>query len=286
MSDSGALVVAATPIGNPGDASPRLRSVLAAADVVAAEDTRRLRRLASTLGIELGGRLVSNFEANETSRIEALLAALRDGARVVLVSDAGSPLVSDPGYPLVRAALAAGISVDVVPGPSAVIAALAVCGLPSERWCFEGFLPRRAAARQAQLSSLAAEARTMVFFEAPHRLALALTDMAKVFGPERAAAVCRELTKIHQEVRRDRLDRLAAWATESRPRGEITIVLAGAEQRVDPVAEPVLAAEVAALRRTGATTRAAVDQVAARHGLARRIVYSAVNGSRSVTGSS
>lgn len=279
MSDGGRLLVAATPIGNPDDASTRLKQALSGAELIAAEDTRRLRRLAAALGIELTGRLVSNFEANEGARVAELLAALRGGALVVLVSDAGTPLVSDPGYPLVRAAVAEGIAVEALPGPSAVTAALAVAGLPSDRWCFEGFLPRRAAARRGRLGELAAETRTMVFFEAPHRLAGALTDLAAAFGADRAGAVCRELTKTHQEVRRDGLAGLAEWAAKDQPRGEITLVVAGAERAVSTASNQVLCAEVAELRAGGASTRAAVDEVAARHRLPRRVVYAVVNSS-------
>src|SRR5215204_1053521 len=226
-SSTGVLVLAATPIGRVADAPPRLAEELAQAEVVAAEDTRRLRRLAADLGVEVTGRVVSYFEGNESARTPQLLEALEAGDRVVLVTDAGMPSVSDPGYRLVVAAVAADIRVTAVPGPSAVLTALAVSGLPVDRFCFEGFLPRKAGERARRLAELAAEPRTMVFFEAPHRLAPALAAMADVLGDDRPAAVCRELTKTYEEVRRAGLRELAGWAAEG-VRGEVTVVVAGA----------------------------------------------------------
>src|SRR4051795_8294813 len=238
---AGVLVLAGTPIGRADDAGPRLSAELAAADVVAAEDTRRLKRLTTELGIELRGRVVSYFEGNEQGRTPQLLEALRAGDRVVLVTDAGMPSVSDPGYRLVAAAVEAGIEVTAVPGPSAVLTALAVSGLPVDRFRFEGFLPRKAGERARRLSVLATEERTLVFFEAPHRTGAALRAMADAFGDERPTAVCRELTKIHEEVRRGGLADLASWA-ESGLRGEVTIVVTGA------VAAPSVATDPDALR--------------------------------------
>ncbi|MGH8969889.1 MAG: 16S rRNA (cytidine(1402)-2'-O)-methyltransferase, partial [Actinomycetes bacterium] len=232
---TGVLVLAGTPIGDPADASPRLARELAAADVVAAEDTRRLRRLTAALGVEVAGRVVSYHDANEASRTEQLLAALGSGQRVVLVTDAGMPSVSDPGYRLVAAAVDAGVPVTAVPGPSAVLTALVVSGLPVDRFCFEGFLPRKAGEREGRLRSLAREPRTMVFFEAPHRVAAALAAMAAAFGPDRPAAVCRELTKTYEQVRRGGLGELAAWAGDG-VRGEVTVVVAGAAPT--PAADP------------------------------------------------
>ena len=223
----GVLVLAATPIGQVGDAPPRLATELAGADVVAAEDTRRLRRLTTELGIAIGGRVVSYFEGNESARTPQLVEALRAGQRVVLVTDAGMPSVSDPGYRLVVAAVDLGVPVTAVPGPSAVLTALAVSGLPVDRFCFEGFLPRRAGERARRLAALAAEERTLVFFEAPHRTEATLAAMAESWGDDRRAAVCRELTKTHEEVRRGGLAELAAWAGEG-VRGEVTLVVAGA----------------------------------------------------------
>ena len=193
--DPGTLVLAGTPIGRVEDASPRLTRELAEADVVAAEDTRRLKRLTSELGVTITGRVVSYFEGNEVQRTPTLLEELEAGRRVLLVTDAGMPSVSDPGYRLVAAAVEAGIPVTAVPGPSAVLTALAVSGLPVDRFCFEGFLPRKAGERARRLVALAGEERTLVFFEAPHRTEAALVAMAEAWGGERSAAVCRELTK-------------------------------------------------------------------------------------------
>ena len=269
------LLVAATPIGNADDASPRLRDALASADVIAAEDTRRVRRLLTALGVEAGGRIVSHYDQNEQARLAPLLEELRAGRTVLIVTDAGTPLVSDPGYRLVAAAAEAGVAIHPLPGPSAVTAALAVSGLPADRWCFEGFLPRKAGERRRLLAELAGERRTLVFFEAPHRLSATLADLVAAFGADRPAAVCRELTKTYEEVRRDTLDGLAGWAAPG-VRGEITLVVAGATDVVHAVDPATLAAEVAAYVEAGQTRRDAVDRVAAERGLSRRLVYDAV----------
>ncbi len=271
----GVLVLAATSIGRAGDAPPRLAAELAGADVVAAEDTRRLRRLTSELGVETTGRVVSYFEANERGRTPELLAALRAGQRVVLVSDAGMPSVSDPGYRLVTAAVEAGIRVTAVPGPSAVLAALVLSGLPVDRFCFEGFLPRKAGERARRLADVVAERRTLVFFEAPHRTAATLGAMAEAFGADRPAAVCRELTKTHEEVRRGALAELAAWAGGG-VRGEVTVVVGGASEPVAPD-EADLVAAVAGLEATGSSRRDAIAEVARTTGVRRRDVYAAVH---------
>jgi len=266
------VVLVGAPLGNPADASERARQTLAGADVVAAEDTRRVTRLARDLGIRLTGKLVSYFEGNEERRTASLIEAARSGARVALVTDGGMPSVSDPGYRLVAAAYQAGLPVTVVPGPSAVTAALAVSGLPCDRFCFEGFLPRRPAARRARLAALAGEERTMVFFEAPHRLAATLADLAAAFGEARPAAVCRELTKTYEQVRRGGLGALAEWAAAEPPRGEITLVVAGAPApaATDP---ETLREAVAARRARGASHRDAVAAVAREYGVRRREVY-------------
>jgi 16S rRNA (cytidine1402-2'-O)-methyltransferase len=224
----GRLAVISTPIGNLGDLSPRARDELAAAELVAAEDTRRTGQLLTTLG--LSRPLVSLHEHNESERIDELLAKLRGGARIALVSDAGTPLLSDPGFELVRRVAQEGISVVAVPGPSAITAALSIAGLPTERFTFEGFLPARLAERRARLAELAGETRTLVFFEAPHRIAESLEDMSAAFGATRRAAVARELTKVFETVYRGTLEQLATEA-RSDPnftRGEITVVLEGA----------------------------------------------------------
>lgn len=266
------LVLAATPIGHVGDAPPRLAQELATADVIAAEDTRRLKRLLSDLQITPSGRVVSYFEGNEVARTPQLADALAAGERVVLVTDAGMPSVSDPGYRLVTAALARGVGVTAVPGPSAVLTALAVSGLPVDRFCFEGFLPRKAGERSRRLAALAEEPRTMVFFEAPHRTGTALAAMAEVFGGERPAAVCRELTKTHEEVRRGPLAELVSWA-EDGVRGEVTVVVAGATPSDGVVDPETLRSEVEELEATGVRRKDATAAVAQRHGLPKREVY-------------
>ena len=273
----GTLIVAATPIGRADDASPRLATALATATVIAAEDTRRLRRLAGELGVTIAGRVVSYFEGNEERRTAELVYAMRDGSDVLLVTDAGMPSVSDPGYRLVAAAVEADLPVSVLPGPSAVLAALAVSGLPVDRFSFEGFLPRRQGERRRRLAELATEPRTMVFFEAPRRTAAALAAMAEVFGADRPAAVCRELTKTHEEVRRGTLDELASWA-EAGVLGEVTLVVAGADpSAASPPSDADLVAEVAALEAEGMSRRDAIAQVARTSGARRRDVYDAVH---------
>jgi 16S rRNA (cytidine1402-2'-O)-methyltransferase len=273
----GVLVLAGTPIGRAGDAPARLVEELAAADVIAAEDTRRLARLAGELGVEVKGRVTSYFEGNEAARTPGLVERMVGGERVVLVTDAGMPSVSDPGYRLVAAAVDAGVRVTAVPGPSAVLTALAVSGLPVDRFCFEGFLPRKRGERARRLASLAGEERTLVFFEAPHRTAAALVALAEAFGEERSAAVCRELTKTHEEVRRGGLAELAAWA-DAGVRGEVTIVVAGASgaATVDDAPDSLRSA-VAAAEEDGASRKDAIRAVAERAGVPKRRVYDAVH---------
>ena len=274
---SGTLIVAATPIGRADDASPRLAAALASANVIAAEDTRRLRRLAGDLGVAVAGRIVSYFEGNEARRTDELVEALRAGDDVLLVTDAGMPSVSDPGYRIVAAAIEADLPISVLPGPSAVLAALAVSGLPVDRFCFEGFLPRRPGERRRRLEELAAEPRTMVFFEASRRTAAALAAMAEVFGADRRAAVCRELTKVHEEVRRGSVGELAAWA-EAGVLGEVTLVVAGADPGSQPAPSAAeLAAQVDALEADGMSRRDAIAEVARATGVRRRDVYAAAH---------
>jgi 16S rRNA (cytidine1402-2'-O)-methyltransferase len=269
---AGVLVLAGTPIGDVEDASPRLRAELAGADVIAAEDTRRFRALLQRMGVSTSARVVSYFEGNEAARTPELVEALRGGARVLVATDAGMPSVSDPGFRLVTAAVEAGVRVTAVPGPSAVLTALAVSGLPVDRFCFEGFLSRKAGERSRQLARLAAEARTMVFFEAPHRTAETLVAMVEAFGAERPAAVCRELTKTYEEVLRGPLSELAVWAAEQ-VRGEVTLVVAGA---VAPEVDlDAAAAEVAGLVAEGVRLKPAVAEVAEREGIARNALYAA-----------
>jgi 16S rRNA (cytidine1402-2'-O)-methyltransferase len=274
----GRVVLVGAPLGNAGDASTRLREVLATADVVAAEDTRRFARLARDLDITVGGRIVSYFEGNEERRTPDLIAALRGGAVVAVVTDGGMPSVSDPGYRLVRAALDAGFPITAAPGPSAVTTALALSGLPSDRFVFEGFLPRTGSHRRSRLRELVAEPRTLVFFEAPHRIAVALADLAATFGADRPAAVCRELTKTYEEIRRGPLAELAAWAVESEPRGEITVVVGGAPPGpAEPPPDEELRAAVADREAAGDTRRDAITAVADAYGLKKRDVYALVH---------
>lgn len=276
----GTVVLAATPIGNVGDASARLIDALATADVIAAEDTRRIRRLLSDLGVTATGRILSFYDAVEKERSEELVAQAEAGGVVLVVSDAGMPTVSDPGYRLVALAIERGIRVSVLPGPSAVLSALAVSGLPVDRFCFEGFLPRKSGERATRIGELRAEQRTIVFFEAPHRLPAMLAALAHGLGPSRRAAVCRELTKTYEEVRRGTLDELATWADEG-VRGEITVVVAGA----DPADQRRAAGlddengwidAVAEVEANGLSRRDAIAEVALRAGVPRREVYSAV----------
>jgi len=223
---TGTLILAATPIGQPGDVSPRLAEALAAAPVIAAEDTRRLRRLAASLGVELSARVVSYYDAVEKARTPALLETLRGGQDVLLLTDAGMPGISDPGYRVVSAAAEAGLPVTALPGPSAVTTALAVSGLPCDRFTFEGFPPRKPGERTRRFTELATDPRTQIFFESPRRVATTLSELAEAFGPGRRAVVCRELTKTHEEIKRGTLGDLATWAAGGLL-GEITLVVAG-----------------------------------------------------------
>jgi 16S rRNA (cytidine1402-2'-O)-methyltransferase len=282
-SDPGTLIVAAAPLGQPADASPRLAGALAAAPLIAAEDTRRVLRLARVLGVRLTGRLVSYHNAVDQDKVAELMAALAAGTDVLLIADAGMPGVSDPGYRLVGAAAEAGIAVTVLPGPSAVTAALAVAGLPTDRFCFEGFPPRGTGARERRFTELAAEPRTMVFFESRRRVAATLGELAAAFGPDRQAVACRELTKTHEEVARGTLTELAAWA-ERGVLGEITLVVAGAPARaLQHPGQPGWAAsvaaavaEVSARQAAGMPRKQAIAAVAAESGLPKREVYNAV----------
>nr|WP_223167268.1 16S rRNA (cytidine(1402)-2'-O)-methyltransferase [Nonomuraea sp. SYSU D8015] len=276
MTGDGRLVLAGAPIGQAGDVSPRLREVLASADVVAAEDTRRLRRLAADLGVEIAGRVVSYYDQNEAARAEELLETLKEGRTVVVITDAGMPGVSDPGYRLTRLAVDAGITVTALPGPSAVTTALAVSGLASDRFCFEGFPPRKPGDRARRLAALAAEERTMVFFESPHRLASSLEAMAEAFGPDRPAAVCRELTKTYEEVRRGGLGELAEWAAAG-VKGEITVVVAGHVPGAGEQDMEGLVAEVDRRVAEGSQRKLAIAEVAKEAGVPKRELYELVH---------
>ena len=276
----GTLVLAGTPIGDIADAPPRLAEELAGADVVAAEDTRRLRRLTQALGVQPKGRVVSYFEGNEAARTPELVEALLDGSRVLLVTDAGMPSVSDPGYRLVAAAVERDIKVTAVPGPSAVLTALALSGLPVDRFCFEGFLPRKAGERLSRLREVAGERRTLVYFEAPHRLDDTLAAMAEVFGAERRAAVCRELTKTYEEIKRGPVGELAEWAAEG-VRGEITVVVEGAPEKVEELDADELVRRVRVREEAGERRKEAIAAVAVEAGLPKRAVFDAVVAAKS-----
>lgn len=274
------IILAGTPLGNPRDASERLGELLGSVDVVAAEDTRRVRRLAADLGVTITGRIVSYFDGNERTRTEELIEAARSGADILVLTDAGMPTVSDPGYRIVRAAIDHEIPLTCVPGPSAVLTALALAGLPTDRFCFEGFLPRKGGERTRALAELRSSERTMVFFEAPHRLFDTLTAMTDVFGSDRQIAICRELTKTHEEVFRGSIGEASAWAADG-VLGEITIVLAGADaearrSELGLVEESDWVAAVRSAVEAGVDQRTAITDVAEAAQVGRRAVYEAV----------
>lgn len=275
----GTLTLAGVPIGNLEDAPPRLLRALEEGRVIAAEDTRRLRQFASRAGVRLGGvegaRVVSYYDANESRRTDELLTDLRDGRDVLVVTDAGMPGVSDPGYRLAAACAQEDIPVTAIPGPSAVTTALVVSGLPTDRFCFEGFPPRKGLS--GYLADLAAERRTMVFFESPHRVAATLEAMAGAFGADRRAAVCRELTKTYEEVRRGGLAELAAWAAEG-VRGEVSVVVEGARQDPKAVSDADLVSSVTGLEQEGVRRKEAITRVAKENGVPKRRVYDLVHG--------
>ncbi len=273
----GGLVLAATPLGDIGDASPRLREALGSADIVAAEDTRRTRSLAEALGVEIRGRVVSFYDHVESARVPALLSEIAGGRTVLLVTDAGMPSVSDPGYRLVAACAERELPVTCLPGPSAVTTALALSALPVDRFCFDGFAPRKAGRRREWLSALVSERRACVFFEAPHRLAECLADAVEILGADRRAAVCRELTKTYEEVVRGTLAELAEWAADG-ARGEITVVVAGASGTVADPAD--LVAQVEERAAAGLRLKDASAEIAEVAGVSRRELYDAVLAAR------
>jgi 16S rRNA (cytidine1402-2'-O)-methyltransferase len=272
---AGRLVLAGAPLGRPSDASAGLALALATSPVIAAEDTRRLHRLASDLGVSVGGRVLSFFEGNEQARVPQLIGLLHEGQDVLVVTDAGMPSVSDPGYRLVVAAVEAGLVVTALPGPSAVTTAIALSGLPVDRFCFEGFLPRKGGSRRRLLAELAGERRTMVFFESPHRIAESLADLAQALGADRPAAVCRELTKTYEQVIRGSLADLCDWAA-GEVRGEITLVVAGRPAGSAELDSAELAERVRAREQAGESRKEAIAAVAAATGTAKRLVFDAV----------
>ena len=285
----GTVVLAATPIGNAGDASDRLRALLEAADIVAAEDTRRLFDLANRLGVRVGGQVVAYHDHNERGRADGLLDRVESGATVLVVSDAGMPTINDPGLAIVRRAIERGLPVTCAPGPSAVLDALALSGLPTDRFCYEGFLPRRHAERVQHLRALQAERRTMVFYETPHRIADAMDDLLEAFGPDRPMALCRELTKEYEEIRRGPVSDIRQGVIDDAPRGEIVLVVGGASDEEAAAATPsVLDVDalarlaVARAEEAGMRIKDAIAQVVQEHPLPdgslpnRKQVYAAV----------
>ncbi len=270
------LTLAATPLGNPGDASPRLKRAIESAEIIAAEDSRRFHRLCSDIEVTFTGRVISFFDGNETARTEEVLALLREGANVLVVSDAGMPTISDPGFRLMRDAIAEAIDVKVIPGPSAPTMAIALSGLPTDRFTFEGFLPRASGARQSALESLRFEERTMVFFEAPHRLKESLEDVLEVFGSERKGAICREMTKTYEETIRGSAEELLAWASSNEILGEITLVIEGASIGSAAATSAQMVARVREFEAAGMDRKTAIATVADEFDLPKRTVYAAV----------
>ena len=271
-----ALILAATPLGNPGDASPRLKAAIESASIIAAEDSRRFHRLCSDIEVTFTARVLSFFEGNEEDRTRELLGELQSGASVLVVSDAGMPTISDPGFRLMRDAIQCGIEVQVIPGPSAVTMAVALSGLPTDRFTFEGFPPRASGARLASFEKLRHEERTMVFFEAPHRIGDSLGDAVAVFGAQRRAAICREMTKRYEETIRGTLAELSSWADSTEVLGEITLVVEGASTDSASMSADEMVARVREFEGAGMDRKAAIASVAQEFGIAKRLVYAAV----------
>ena len=270
------LILAATPLGNPGDASPRLKSAIESASIIAAEDSRRFHRLCTDIEVTFTARVLSFFEGNEIERTRELISELKSGATVLVVSDAGMPTISDPGFRLMRDAIAEGIEVSVIPGASAVTMSVALSGLPTDRFSFEGFPPRTAGARLATFEKLRFEERTMVFFEAPHRLAESLTDAVNVFGADRLGAICREMTKRYEETIRGNLGELSNWASSNEVLGEITLVIAGAAMDSASLTAADMVGRVREFEAAGMDRKSAIATVAEEFGIAKRLVYAAV----------
>lgn len=270
------LTLAATPLGNLGDASPRLKRAIESAEIIAAEDSRRFHRLCSDIEVTFTGRVISFFDGNETARTEEVLTLLREGKNVLVVSDAGMPTISDPGFRLMRDAIAESINVKVIPGPSAPTMAIALSGLPTDRFTFEGFLPRASGARQSTLEALRFEERTMVFFEAPHRLKESLEDVVEVFGSNRKGAICREMTKTYEETIRGSAEELLKWASSNEILGEITLVIEGASIGSAAKTSEQMVARVREFEAAGMDRKTAIATVADEFDLPKRTVYAAV----------
>ncbi len=271
-----ALTLAATPLGNPLDASPRLRAAIESAEIIAAEDSRRFHRLASDISATFTAKVLSFFEGNESDRTQELLVALRDGKKVLVLSDAGMPTISDPGFRLMRDAIAEKMEVHVIPGPSAPTMAIALSGLPTDRFTFEGFAPRTSGARIAFFESLRFEERTMVLFEAPHRLLESLSDAASILGGDRHGAICREMTKTYEETIRGTLDQLVEWAASHEVLGEITLVFAGVEVGAEAATNSQMVARVREFEAAGMDRKSAIATVAQELDLPKKLVYAAV----------
>ena len=271
-----ALTLAATPLGNPLDASPRLKMAIESAEIIAAEDSRRFHRLASDIGASFSARILSFFEGNETDRTVELLALLREGRNVLVLTDAGMPTISDPGFRLLRDAVAANIEVHVLPGPSAPTMAIALSGLPTDRFTFEGFAPRTSGARIAFYESLRFEERTMVLFEAPHRLLDSLQDAQSILGSDRAGAICREMTKTYEETIRGTLAQLIDWAQSHEILGEITLVFAGVEVGTETATNSQMVARVREYESAGMDRKDAIATVARELDIPKKLVYAAV----------
>ena len=277
------LILAATPLGNPSDASARLKSAIEAAQIVAAEDSRKFHRLCVDIQVEFKGRVISFFEGNETDRTALLLEMLRNGVEILVVSDAGMPTISDPGFRLMRAAIAAGIPVAVIPGPSAVTMALALSGLPTDRFVFEGFSPRAFGARQKFFEELRFQERTIIWFEAPHRLLESLKDAVAIFGEQRPAAICREMTKTYEETIRGTLGELSLWSSRNEVRGEITMVLAGAAKYAAEISTSDMVERVKEYETAGMDRKSAIATVAEEFSVAKRLVFAAVVDAKSTS---
>ncbi len=270
------LVLAATPLGNPLDASVRLKRAIESAEIIAAEDSRRFHRLAADLEVTFTAHILSFFEGNETDRTAEILSLLREGKEVLVVTDAGMPTISDPGFRLMRDAIAENITTIVIPGPSAPMMAIALSGLPTDRFTFEGFAPRAQGARQTFYEKLRFEERTMVIFEAPHRLNESLVTAAEILGSDRKAAICREMTKTYEETIRGTLAELIAWSSSHEVLGEITLVIAGVEEGSQSRSADDAVTRVREYEHAGMDRKAAIATVAEEFSLPKKIVYAAV----------
>ena len=274
------LILACGPLGNVGDATARVVSALESAPYIAAEDSRKLARLTSDLGIRYTGKVISYFEGNESERIDQLTAILLSGEDLLVITDAGAPGISDPGYRLIRVAVEHRIPIHVLPGPSAVTTALLLSGLATDRFCFEGFAPRTSGTRQSWYEKLLLEERTIIFFEAPHRLQESLSDALAIFGPARKAAICREMTKTYEETVRGTLEELLAWSVDREILGEITLVLAGFDPSTTSYSAEDLVAMVQAREGGGESRKDAIAAVAKELDLPKRLVFDAMVGSK------